>query len=104
MAFIGTTGNAEFSTLTWTSRQKNADKFDSITGTIFSDQAGALHVEQSPDGTNWDVDDNIAVAATTGVKVSIALVAPFVRLRFVATTTQPTVFRCSTKLSASGDS
>jgi Flp pilus assembly protein TadG len=104
MAFIGTTGNAEFSGLTWTGRTKVTDRYDSITGIVFSDQAGNLNVDHSVDGINWDVTDTTAVPANTGTKVSVNLVAAFVRVRFVATTTQPTTFRCGTKLAAAGDS
>lgn len=104
MAFLGADSPAAFNGLTWTSQSKNTDRYDTITGAIFSSHAGTLHVEQSIDGTNWDIDDTVAVTASTGTKVNIAMLCPFVRLRFVATATQPTTFRLSTKLSAAGDS
>lgn len=104
MPFIGTNLPSDFSTLTWTSTTKTAERYDTVTGSVYSSHAGNLHVDQSGNGTNWDIVDTIAVSATTGTKIDVKLLLPFYRLRYVATTTQPTTFRVSTRLSAAGDS
>lgn len=106
--FMGTEDPTQFDgpSKTWTSIQKNVDRLDFISGSVLSDQAGTLHVEQSGDGgSHWDIEDTIAVTANTGAKINnISILLPVVRLRFVATSSVPTVFRAYAHLSASGDS
>lgn len=103
MAFVGTntplTGAA-----TWTSRVKNTDRYDRIAGTVFADQAGTLHVEQSSDGTNWDVDTSYSISASDGKGFSEELVAAFWRLRYVNGATPQTAFRLYGRATAAGDS
>lgn len=86
----------------YTSLSKLADTADSVTGSIFSNQAGTLYVEQSGDGTNWDIADSIAVTANTGAKISIALLLPYVRLRFHPTGAAPTTLRVFANLASAG--
>ena len=84
--------------------QHNTDLHDRITGLIFSDKAGVLHVEQSGDGTNWDWDDTVTVVVSTGVKFSFELSGPYVRLRYVNGAAAQTVFRLAARFSSAGDS
>lgn len=79
---------------------------DRVTGTVFSDQAGSLVVEQASypnpaGGYFWDVADTFAVAANTGVKFSVELIAPYYRIRYTPTT-NPTVFRLASRHSSAG--
>lgn len=78
------------------------DTADSITGSVFANQAGALHVKQSGDGVNWDVDDTIAVTASTGTKIAVDILLPYAQLVFVPTGTAPTVLRVFARLSSAG--
>lgn len=87
---------------TLTSPSVLSDTMDSVTGSIYASHAGALHVEQSGDGTNWDIDDTIAVSATTGTKINVAILLPYVRLRWVATSTTATTLRCFARLASAG--
>lgn len=87
---------------TTTSTSVLTDTMDSITGSIYANQAGALHVEQSGDGTNWDIDDTIAVSASTGTKINVPILLPYARLRWVPTGTPPTTLRCFARLASSG--
>lgn len=64
-----------------------------ITGTVYSDQAGTLYIEQSPDGTNWDTATSLSVSAATATSFSVEVVAPYARLRYVNGATAQTVFR-----------
>lgn len=90
----------------YTSATVLADTADSITGVIVSNQAGTLHVEQSGDGNlatpHWDVDDTIAITANTAAKISLPLLLPYVRLRFVKTSTAPTTLRVFARLASAG--
>lgn len=87
---------------TTTSPSVLTDTMDSVTGSIYSSHAGALHVEQSGDNTNWDIDDTIAVSATTGTKINVPILLPYVRIRWVPTSTPSTTLRCFARLASSG--
>jgi hypothetical protein len=65
-----------------------------ITGTVYSDKAGTLYIDFSPDGTNWDYSTTaVSVSAGTGTGFSEEVVAPFARLRYVNGGTAQTTFR-----------
>ncbi|MEM4847321.1 MAG: hypothetical protein QW794_06160 [Thermosphaera sp.] len=61
--------------------------------TVFANQAGTLYVEQSPDGSNWDVSESISVSASVGVAVVREIAARYCRVRYVNGATAQTVFR-----------
>jgi hypothetical protein len=90
---------------TFTSPRRLTDRHDTITGTIFSDTAGTLHVEQGytdAGGTDrWDSDTTHAVVASTGLSFADVCIAPNWRVRFVQAGTQ-TIFRLYAKTRASG--
>lgn len=87
---------------TLTSETVLTDTTDSVTGSIYASHAGALHVEQSGNGTDWDIDDTIAVSAITGTKINVPILLPYVRLRWVATSTAATTLRCFARLASTG--
>lgn len=65
-----------------------------ITGSAYSDQSGTLLVEQSPDGTNWDVQSTVTVtgsSASSGFEVTV--VAKYARLSYTNGSTAQTSFR-----------
>ena len=90
----------------------NADTFvygietglgDYITGSVFADQNGTLTIEQSGDGTNWDAKDTIAVTASTGTKIDVKILLPYVRIKFVNTAgSDQTAFRLFTRVTSAG--
>jgi hypothetical protein len=71
--------------------------FRRLIGTVISDQAGTLYVQQSPNATNWDVQSSFTVAANdaagAGVGFSVEVVAPYARLYYVNGATAQTTFR-----------
>jgi hypothetical protein len=107
-----TTPLAGAATFTGITRMTNRD--DNVVGTVFSDQAGTLHVEQSNDpkaadpltsaSAAWDIDTTTAVVASTGGTFTVALVAPYWRIRYVNGATPQTVIRLHAKTASSGDS
>jgi hypothetical protein len=60
---------------------------------VFADQPGTLYIDQSPDGTNWDVSESISVSANAGQAISREIVARYVRVRYVNGATAQTTFR-----------
>jgi hypothetical protein len=54
-----------------------------IIGTIFADQPGTLHIEQSSDGEHVDVDTSYDIVAGDGKGFRELMVAPYWRLRYV---------------------
>lgn len=101
--FIGSTTKLTANS-TWTSGVHSVDRADRIAGLVFADQSGNLFIEQSSDGTNWDLSTSVAISASTGTKYSEELVAPYVRLRFVNGSTNQNAFRISGKTTSAGDS
>lgn len=55
-----------------------------IVGVVFADQTGNVIVEQSMNnGVNFDVQQTIPIVASTGLAVSVELVAPTWQVRIV---------------------
>lgn len=69
--------------LTYTGASKECDKYARIVGSIFTDHASTLYIDQSQDNTNWDYSSDFAVTANTGLAFSVEVVAPYCRLRVV---------------------
>lgn len=98
--FIGST-NPPTTGTPYNSGARQTGAGDRIVGLVFSDTAGNLYVDQSGDGTNWDYTDSVAVAAGAGQKISVELVAPYYRVRYVPTT-NPVAFRLTARQSSAG--
>jgi hypothetical protein len=88
----------------WTGNTRLRERHDTVAGTVFSDQSGTLKVQQSADGTNWDLETTVAVTGGTGAAINVALVAPFWRLKYTNGATPQTAFRISATTQAGGDS
>jgi len=89
---VSTTALATSASYTSTS-EDTLDRFSRITGSVFADQPGTLYIEQSPDNSNWDVSESIAVDAGAGQGFSKELVARYVRVRYVNGATAQSTFR-----------
>jgi hypothetical protein len=70
--------------------------YAATTISCFSDKAGSLQVQFSPDGTNWDQNTVFAVAAATPASVQMGPQAQFFRLVYVNGAAAQTVFRLQT--------
>lgn len=68
---------------TWTSDVDRVGLAQYITGTVYADQAGTLYVEQSTDGSNWDVSDSYIIAAADGKGFREIAVGELWRIRYV---------------------
>jgi hypothetical protein len=90
-------GSAEYSTGTL-----QAGLADRITGSVFADQSGTIFIEQSGDGTSWDISTDYAILASDGKGFSEELVLPYVRVRYVNGATSQTVFRLFVRMTAQG--
>lgn len=78
---------------TYTSQAVATAGFARITGSVFANAPGTLNVQQSPDGTNWDVVSTFSVSANTGLGFSVELVCLNVRLDYINGSSSQTVFR-----------
>jgi len=99
--YVGTPTTLPTTAAPYDSGTQVTEKADNVTGIVFSDTAGNLNIDQSLNGTNWDVTDTIAVAAGIGQKVNIGLLAPYWRARY-APTANPAVFRLGLRRSSAG--
>lgn len=86
----------------WDTGPLEAGLADRITGSVFSDQVGTIYIEQTPDGVNWDISTNYAVAVNSGIGFSQEILLPKVRVRFVNGATNQGVFRLYARLSSAG--
>jgi hypothetical protein len=112
MAFIGASPSSTFASGVFTSDFLRSDTHDYVTGSIYSNEAGSLYIQQSPDGINWDIQNYtastntnaaIAVSATTGKGFAEQIILPYWRVKFTATSgTAPTTLRLHARTSDPG--
>lgn len=74
---------------------------DTLTGILWADAVGNLFIEQSADGINWDLSVMTAASIGVGVSISVPIVAPFVRARYVNGAGAANV-RCSVRFASAG--
>ena len=77
----------------WTSSVDDSPYTRFICGSVYANQPGTLYVEQSPDGSNWDIVESFSVSAGAGLKFSVEKVAGYARVRYVNGANSQTVFR-----------
>jgi len=82
----------------------NTDRADYVSGMIFSDQDGTIFIEQSGDGTNWDISTSYPITANDGKGFSEPLFGPYVRIRFLNGAADQGAFRLFAKYTSAGDS
>lgn len=51
--------------------------------TAYADQAGTAYIDQSTDNANWDYSSSVAVVGGTGSALKVAIVAKYIRPRYV---------------------
>lgn len=88
----------------WPSRILYAERADNVVGLVFADQAGTLYIEQSADGTNWDLSESIAVVGGVGQGFSKPIYGSSIRLRYVNGGVAQGAFRLTARFSSAGDS
>lgn len=90
---------------TWTSGTVNVDRIDTLAGYVKTDQAATLKVQQSSDGTNWDVEDSFSVVANTTKTFSVTLFASQARITVAnASGSDQTFIRLYARGTSAGDS
>ena len=62
--------------------------YSTLRGTVFSNKAGDLYIEQSPDGTNWDAEDHISVVANVGKRWSTEIDGRYTLITYKTGTAQ----------------
>jgi hypothetical protein len=93
LVLLGSTTTPLAANASWTSPVDSSDITGRIVGSVFANQPGTLHIEQSPDNVNWDVVDSFPVTASQGFGFSVEKVLPYARVRYVNGTVNQTVFR-----------
>lgn len=64
-----------------------------LTGTVFTDIAGTLSVQQSADGVFWNTFDSITVGASVPTKINVDVLTRYIRLVHVNGATAQTILR-----------
>lgn len=99
-ASVVSTNNSSTATLNsgvaFTGTSDNVQDYASIEVNVFADQASAsdgLSIQQSSNGTNWDITDTYTVPASTGKTYSLAPAARFLRIVYTNGGTNQGAFR-----------
>ena len=85
----------------FTGTAEDVTEFADIRIAVFADQASAadgLQIQQSSNGTNWDILDAYAVPASNGKTFSVATNAKFMRVVYTNGATAQTAFRLQVKI------
>jgi hypothetical protein len=65
---------------------------------LFADQACIIKVQQSPDGTNWDLSDPYYYTASSNFGVTVQAISSYLRVVVTTMSATTTVFRLQTAL------
>ena len=93
LVLVGSTTTPLGANASWVSPVDSDPATGRIVGSVYADQAGTICVEQSPDGSNWDVVDCFSVSAGSGIGFSVEKVCAHARVRYMNGATAQTVFR-----------
>lgn len=98
------TANSSSATLgiggAFTGASEDVTEFSDVRVYVFSDQASAtdgLQIQQSSNGTNWDVADPYSIPAASGKVFSVGVSARFYRIVYTNGATAQAAFRLQTK-------
>jgi len=83
----------------FTGTLEDVTQYASITVSLIASQASAtdgLQIQQSPDGTNWDVSDTYTIPAATGKTFGAQIVARYFRIVYTNGATIQASFRLQT--------
>lgn len=81
------------SNASWTSATFASDTFTICEGSVFTDKAGVLFIEQSSDQNNWDISSDYTIPVNDGKGFTEDLILPYTRVRYINGGTAQTVFR-----------
>lgn len=65
---------------------------------LFANKNARVFIEQSPDGTNWDLSDGYVYLSSTNFGVTVQAISSYVRIRVVTNSETTTIFRLQTAL------
>lgn len=77
----------------WTSDTIATGGNSFVVGSVFADQAGTIYIEQSVNGTNWDISTSYDVAANDGKGFKEDVILDYVRVRYANGPVAQTAFR-----------
>jgi DUF4097 and DUF4098 domain-containing protein YvlB len=92
-ALLTTTPLAANASYTSSSDDRYGRTHRTVIAHAYADQPGTLYIEQSPDGTNWDISESTSVAANTGTALITVIKSRYMRFRYVNGANAQTVFR-----------
>lgn len=90
---LGSTTSALTAASSYTGSSNDASNYRYVIGMAYADQDGTAYIEQSIDGTNWDMKESFAVTASTVKSISTTIFAKYVRMTYTNGATDQTTFR-----------
>lgn len=88
----------------WVSQVGMRERHDTVDGSVYADKAGKIYIEQSQDGSHWDISASYEIEEEDGKGFSEPLVLPYWRIRYVNGSDDQGAFRISADTQAGGDS
>jgi hypothetical protein len=64
-----------------------------IAGSVFSDQSGTMLVQQTFDGSNWDISQSFTVVGGTAQSFNVSVIAPVSQIVYTNGATPQGTFR-----------
>lgn len=80
----------------FTGTSEDVSTYSSVTITMYSDQAGSCLLQQSSDGTNWDILKRVVTSAATQCIIEQTIVAKYLRVSYTNGSVDQTTFRLQT--------
>ena len=83
---------------TFTGTTTDVSGWSSVSVSVFSEEAGTLILQESSNGTNWDLSSSLSITGGIAASYSRVLESKYYRTRYTNGGDDQTVFRLQTKL------
>ncbi len=93
-----TTNLAAGNSYTFTGTKTSSLGVAGIQVSLFANKDCLIYVEQSPEGTNWDLSDRFIYQASTNFGTTVQAVSSYLRVRVTTRSETTTIFRLQTAL------
>lgn len=77
----------------WTSSIQQLTRATEIVGSVIADEPGTLYIDQSGDGTHFDITESYAVTPNIGVAIETDVIDQWFRVRYINGANAQAVFR-----------
>ena len=90
------TNSVLLASASFTGTSEDVSTYSSVVVTMYSDQAGSCLIQQSSDGTNWDILKRVVTVAGTQCVIEQTILAKYLRVVYTNGSVDQTAFRLQT--------